>query len=64
MADRYAKADELLKTLERFDLVELGGNYDGSTEILPVSQGQFVKLEDVRDMLHASVDEALMRREP
>jgi hypothetical protein len=61
MADRYAKADELLKTLERWDLVT---NYrcGGSIEELEVSEeGDLVRFEDVRDMLHASVDEALDR---
>lgn len=62
MADRYAKADELLKTLERFNGPE--GSCNNPSDMEPSRDGDYVRFEDVCDLLYRSVDEALMRREP
>ena len=53
MAYRYKLADEMLKTLERLDVDDI--------EAVPNPNGEYVRFEDVRDMLHQSVDDALDR---
>jgi hypothetical protein len=59
MADRYAKADELLMELTRY--AAYSDAYEIAADMQPEDEGAWVRFEDVRDMLHASVDEALDR---
>ena len=51
---RYALADEILKTLERFDPSpnEVSEMWSAPTD------GVYVRFEDVRDMLYRAVDDA------
>ena len=62
MANKYTAADELLAKLERFTL-EYYGEYMGAPYMGSDNEGRYVRFEDVRQMLHESVDDALMNRD-
>ena len=58
MSNVYRKADEMLKTLERFQMSDYGRSM-GLAEMEPTQDGEWVKFEDVRAMLYTAIDEAL-----
>ena len=50
---RYTQVDEILKKLERLDVDDI--------EAMSNPNGEYVRFEEVRDMLYQAVDEALDR---
>lgn len=55
--NKYTAADELLAKLTRYSASDIDAG-DGESPY-----GDYVRFEDVRQMLHESVDDALMNRD-